>query len=87
MGCRTRSSLRGLADCVLPASESPTRPKQPYRAPGVEPFFGPGAPGVGRRELLGDPALSEVGIWDPAKVAGTAAPLPGGHASAARARR
>jgi asparagine synthase (glutamine-hydrolysing) len=67
-GLKDKIALRELANRVLPAGIA-RRPKQPYRAPGVEPFFGPNAPGW-VDEALDDPALEEVGIWDPAKVAG-----------------
>jgi asparagine synthase (glutamine-hydrolysing) len=67
-GLKDKIALRELADRVLPAGIA-RRLKQPYRAPGVAPFFGPDAPGW-VDEVLGAPALEEVGIWDPGKVAG-----------------
>jgi asparagine synthase (glutamine-hydrolysing) len=52
---RDKVALRDLAAELLPA-EIAERPKQPYRAPEVEPFFGPGAPGW-VHDALADPVL------------------------------
>jgi asparagine synthase (glutamine-hydrolysing) len=67
-GLNDKIALRQLADRVLPAGIA-RRHKQPYRAPGVAPFFGPDAPDW-VEEVLEGPALEAVGIWDPPKVAG-----------------
>jgi asparagine synthase (glutamine-hydrolysing) len=66
-GLKDKIALRELADRVLPAGIA-QRLKQPYRAPGVAPFFGADAP-EWVDEVLGGPALEAAGIWDPAKVA------------------
>jgi asparagine synthase (glutamine-hydrolysing) len=65
-GLRDKVALRELAERVLPSTIA-ERPKQPYRAPEVEPFFAPGAPNwVG--ELLAPAALGESGLWDAGRV-------------------
>ena len=61
-------ALRKLASRVLPAGIA-GRGKQPYRAPVVEPFFGPEAPDWVEAALTNE-SLSSAGIWDPARVAG-----------------
>lgn len=61
-------ALRRLADEVLPPSIA-RRPKQPYRAPEVEPFFAQGAP-EWIEQLVSPEALERVGLWDPARVSG-----------------
>jgi asparagine synthase (glutamine-hydrolysing) len=65
---RDKIELRELAAKVLPAGIA-ARGKQPYRAPEVEPFFGPGAP-EWVEELLSPAALAEAGLWDSQKVEG-----------------
>ena len=84
-GLKDKIALRELANRVLPAGIA-RRPKQPYRAPGVEPFFGPNAPGwvdeVARR-----PGARGGRDLGPREGGGTAAALPGGSAFAAHARR
>jgi len=67
-GMRDKGALRELAAKLLP-SDAAARPKQPYRAPEVAPFFGPGAPDW-VRELLSPAGLSEAGIFDAKRVAG-----------------
>ncbi|MBS1868317.1 MAG: asparagine synthase (glutamine-hydrolyzing) [Actinobacteria bacterium] len=67
-GLREKAELRDLAARLLPA-EVAARPKQPYRAPEVAPFFGPHAP-AWVEERLEARALDAVGIFDPARVAG-----------------
>jgi asparagine synthase (glutamine-hydrolysing) len=67
-GMRDKGALRELAARLLPG-EAAARPKQPYRAPEVEPFFGPHAPGW-VRDLLSPSGLSEAGIFDAQRVAG-----------------
>ena len=48
---------------------SRARPKQPYRAPEVAPFFGPGAPD-GSRSCCRPAALDAAGLWDAGRVEG-----------------
>lgn len=67
-GLREKAELRTLAGRLLPP-EIAARPKQPYRAPEVAPFFGEHAPGW-VAERLSPAALDEVGIFDPARVEG-----------------
>ena len=67
-GMREKVALRELAAKVLPAAIA-QRGKQPYRAPEISPFFGPGAPHW-VEELLSGAALAETGIWEPARVEG-----------------
>jgi asparagine synthase (glutamine-hydrolysing) len=73
-----RSRLRGLKEKDilhrwarerLPAAV-PRRPKQPYRAPDAAAFFGQGQSPEYVDALLDAPALGEVGLFDPAAVAG-----------------
>ena len=66
-GMRDKVALREVAAKLLPASAA-TRPKQPYRAPEVAPFFGPDAPDWSR-DLLSPTGLAEAGIWDERRVA------------------
>ncbi|HEU4702882.1 MAG TPA: asparagine synthase (glutamine-hydrolyzing) [Conexibacter sp.] len=67
-GLREKAELRALAERLLPRAVV-ERPKQPYRAPAVAPFFGEQAPAwVAERLEAG--ALDAVGIFDPARVAG-----------------
>jgi asparagine synthase (glutamine-hydrolysing) len=61
-------ALRRLADQLLPA-EIAGRGKQPYRAPEVDPFFGPGAP-AWVEEALSPAAIESTGIWDATRVGG-----------------
>ncbi|HEX7289690.1 MAG TPA: asparagine synthase (glutamine-hydrolyzing) [Conexibacter sp.] len=67
-GLREKAELRALAERVLPRAVV-ERPKQPYRAPAVAPFFGDHAP-AWVEERLEARALEQVGIFDPARVAG-----------------
>src|SRR6185436_9804645 len=67
-GLREKAELRALAERLLPA-EVAARAKQPYRAPEVSPFFGEHAP-EWVEERLEARALDDVGIFDPARVAG-----------------
>ena len=63
---RDKVALRDLAARLLPAAVA-ARPKQPYRAPEVEPFFGPDAPAwVG--EALSQDAFEEAGLFDAGRV-------------------
>ena len=67
-GMRDKVALRELATDLLPA-EIGERPKQPYRAPEVVPFFGPGAP-EWVEDVLAPGELGAAGIWDPGRVEG-----------------
>jgi asparagine synthase (glutamine-hydrolysing) len=67
-GMRDKIALRDLADGLLPA-EIVERPKQPYRAPEVAPFFSDDAP-AWVADALGAGALEETGIWDAGRVEG-----------------
>lgn len=67
-GLREKAELRAFAARLLPSAVV-ERPKQPYRAPAVAPFFAPGAPGW-VEERLEARALDAVGLFDPARVAG-----------------
>lgn len=67
-GLEEKVALRELAAELLPA-EIAARPKQPYRAPEVAPFFEPGAPDW-VEDSLSREALAETGIWDPQRVEG-----------------
>ena len=79
---RDKVALREVAERVLPA-EIAARPKQPYRAPEVTPFFGPDAPGwVG--ELLSSAALAETGLWDAGRVDGLVRRCRAGRATGVR---
>ncbi len=74
--------LRELAAKLLPEGIA-TRPKQPYRAPEVDPFFADSAPGY-VDELLSESALEESGIWDPKRVAGLVRRCRAGRATGVR---
>jgi asparagine synthase (glutamine-hydrolysing) len=67
-GMEEKIALRELAADLLP-SEIVNRPKQPYRAPEVVPFFATGAP-AWVEESLSRQALDQTGIWDPQRVEG-----------------
>jgi asparagine synthase (glutamine-hydrolysing) len=67
-GMRDKAILRDLADRLLPASIA-DRTKQPYRAPGIAPFFGAQAPDW-VEEVVSPAALEASGLWDPARVEG-----------------
>ncbi len=75
-------ALRELAAKLLPETIA-ARPKQPYRAPEVEPFFAEGAPEY-VDELLSEDALEESGIWDPKRVAGLVKRCRAGRATGVR---
>jgi asparagine synthase (glutamine-hydrolysing) len=81
-GLREKAELRALAERLLPA-EVAARTKQPYRAPEIAPFFGGHAP-EWVEERLGARALDEVGIFDPARVAGLLRRCRSGKASGFR---
>jgi asparagine synthase (glutamine-hydrolysing) len=67
-GLRDKVLLRRWATRVLPPPIA-RRPKQPYRAPGVAPFFGPNAPEY-VADLLESSQLARTGIFDPVAVGG-----------------
>ena len=68
LGLHDKVALRRRAAHHLPPVIA-KRPKQPYRAPGVTPFFGRQAPEY--VDALLDPgALARTGIFDPPAVAG-----------------
>jgi asparagine synthase (glutamine-hydrolysing) len=67
-GLQEKAELRALAGRLLPA-EVAARPKQPYRAPEVAPFFGTHAPDW-VQERLEARALDDVGLFDPVRVEG-----------------
>ena len=69
-GMRDKAALRDVAAAVLPAAAA-ARPKQPYRAPEVAPFFDPGAPDW-VDELLSPAGLDEAGLFEAGRVAGLA---------------
>jgi asparagine synthase (glutamine-hydrolysing) len=71
-GLRDKVAVREVARRVLPpaAAAAAARPKQPYRAPEIRPFFpASGAPDW-VRELLAPDALRDAGFFDPGAVAG-----------------
>jgi asparagine synthase (glutamine-hydrolysing) len=67
-GLHDKVALRDIAAGLL-EPEIAERRKQPYRAPGVAPFFGDHAPGW-VSERLSAAELARVGIFDPARVEG-----------------
>jgi asparagine synthase (glutamine-hydrolysing) len=67
-GMRDKAILRDLGDRLLPASIA-GRAKQPYRAPGIAPFFTAQAPSW-VEELVAPDALESSGLWDPTRVEG-----------------
>jgi asparagine synthase (glutamine-hydrolysing) len=66
-GLRDKRLLRRSAAWVLPQKMA-RRPKRPYRAPGVAPFLGRGAP-AWVAEALDPGSLRRTGIFDPCAVA------------------
>jgi asparagine synthase (glutamine-hydrolysing) len=81
-GLNDKIALRELAADLLPP-EIAARPKQPYRAPAVDPFFAAGAPGW-VEEHLSPSALRETAIWDPDRVAGLLRRCRAGRATGVR---
>jgi asparagine synthase (glutamine-hydrolysing) len=81
-GLRDKIALRELAAGLLPAGIS-SRPKQPYRAPEVAPFFAAGAP-PWVEELLAPAALAETGLWDEGRVEGLVRRCRAGRAAGMR---
>jgi asparagine synthase (glutamine-hydrolysing) len=65
---RDKVALRELAAGLLPDGVA-SRPKQPYRAPEVAPFFADGSP-AWVEELLSPAGLAETGLWDAERTAG-----------------
>lgn len=81
-GLRDKVALREIGERLLPESVA-RRPKQPYRAPEVAPFFGEVAPEwVG--ELLRPESLEETGIFAADRVARLARRAREGRATGAR---
>lgn len=68
LGLRDKVLLRRWASGILPSAQA-ARPKQPYRAPVMSEFFGPGAPGY-VEELLDAGRLRHAGIFDAGAVEG-----------------
>ncbi len=81
-GLDDKVALRELAAEVLPA-EIAGRPKLPYRAPEVAPFFGDHAPGWVRERLAPD-AIDAVGVFAPERVAGLVRRAEAGRATGVR---
>ncbi len=81
-GMRDKAVLRETAERLLPAGIV-GRPKQPYRAPEVAPFFTDDAP-AWVDEALGATELAATGIWDPAKVEGLVRRCRAGRATGMR---
>jgi asparagine synthase (glutamine-hydrolysing) len=81
-GMHDKIAVREVAARVLPASIA-RRPKQPYRAPAVDPFFAPGAPEWVAEELS-EAALRDVGIFDERRVGGLVRRCEAGRASGPR---
>jgi asparagine synthase (glutamine-hydrolysing) len=81
-GMRDKVALRDLAADLLP-EEIVARPKQPYRAPEVVPFFGPEAPDW-VEESLSPAALAETAIWDGDRVTGLVQRCRSGRATGVR---
>jgi asparagine synthase (glutamine-hydrolysing) len=81
-GMRDKIALRELAEGLLP-TEIVERPKQPYRAPEVTPFFSEGAP-EWVDEALAPAALEETGIWDAGTVEGLLRRCRAGRATGVR---
>jgi asparagine synthase (glutamine-hydrolysing) len=68
-GLRDKVAVREVARRVLPAAAA-ARPKQPYRAPEVRPFFPSSGPPAFVRDLLDPSALRRGGVFSPDSVAG-----------------
>ena len=81
-GLRDKVVLRELAHGLLPPAIA-ERPKVPYRAPEVSPFFGEDAPGW-VAELLSSDAVSAAGLFDPGRVATLARRAGAGRARGVR---
>lgn len=81
-GLRDKVALRELADGVLPVGIA-ARPKQPYRAPEISPFFGEGAP-AWVDELLSEQAIRAGGLFDEQRVGGLVRRCRSGRATGQR---
>jgi asparagine synthase (glutamine-hydrolysing) len=81
-GLREKDILRRWAAGVVPPVVK-DRPKQPYRAPDVPPFFGPEAPDY-VADLLDEETLEGYGIWDGAAVKGLVRRCQAGRATGVR---
>ena len=81
-GMREKVALREIAAKVLPASIA-ERPKQPYRAPEIAPFFTADAP-AWVADALSPAGLAETEIWDEQRVAGLMRRCQAGRATGVR---
>jgi asparagine synthase (glutamine-hydrolysing) len=81
-GLHDKVALRELAARVLPAGIA-ARPKQPYRAPAVEPFFAPDAP-EWVEDMLAPKALAASRLWDERRVEGLLRRCRAGRATGVR---
>jgi asparagine synthase (glutamine-hydrolysing) len=82
-GLRDKVAVRELARRVLPDAAA-RRPKQPYRAPEIRPFFpARGAPSW-VRDLLDPAEISRAGVFAPSAVAGLVRRAEEGRVSAQR---
>jgi asparagine synthase (glutamine-hydrolysing) len=81
-GLREKDVLRRWAQGIVP-SVVLDRHKQPYRAPDVPPFFGPGQPDYVRDALSPD-RVREAGVFNPEAVTGLTARAAGGRVSGFR---
>lgn len=81
-GLREKWILRRWADAVVPP-EVLARPKQPYRAPDVAPFFD-GGPGAVVQEALSEEAVRDAGLFEPRAVAGLVSRCASGRATGFR---
>ena len=81
-GLRDKVALREVAASLLPAPVA-ERAKQPYGAPAVLPFFGPGAP-AWVADALSPSAVRAAGLFDPIAVAGLERRCASGRATGPR---
>ncbi|HTK55594.1 MAG TPA: asparagine synthase C-terminal domain-containing protein, partial [Gemmatimonadales bacterium] len=81
-GLREKRLLRRSAAWLLPWAVA-QRPKRPYRAPSVAPFFGSGAPGW-VAEVLEPESIRRTGIFDPRSVTPLVARCRAGTATGTR---
>jgi asparagine synthase (glutamine-hydrolysing) len=81
-GMREKVALREIAAKVLPTAIA-ERPKQPYRAPEIAPFFTPDAP-EWVADALSPAGLAESGIWDAQRVDGLLRRCRAGRATGVR---
>ena len=81
-GLREKHILRQAMSRHLPASIA-NRPKQPYRSPDVESFFGQSRPDY-VQEMLSHDAIGQTGLFDVAAVAKLVDKCEAGHATGFR---